>query len=268
VRILAEACDPGDPGFCPPGTSAFTPPPLFEFTVAGIHFQVTRIMLLCWVVTAVILAFMVAAVRRPQLVPGRLQWFGESAYSFVRDGVAREVIGPEGVRFAPYLTALFLFILGNNLLGIIPLVQIAPTAKIAIPMFLAIVSWVLFNYVGIKRHGFVKYFKGILFLPGVPKPMYILVTPIEVFSTLIVRPFTLAVRLFANMFAGHMLLLVFTLGTAYLLTVANFSVIFAPVSFGMAVLMTFFELLVEVLQAYVFVILTSTYVAGALEEEH
>lgn len=268
MRILAEACAPGDPGFCAPGVNAFYPPPLFEFTIAGIHFQVTRIMVLCWAVTAVILAVMVGAVRRPQLVPGRLQWFGESAYSFVRDGIAREVIGHEGLRFAPYLTTLFLFILGNNLLGIVPLVQIAPTAKIAIPMFLAIISWVLFNYVGIKRHGFAKYFKDIAFLPGVPKPMYLLVTPIEIFSTLIVRPFTLAVRLFANMFAGHLLLLVFTLGAAYLLTVGNFSLIFTPVSFGMSIVMTFFELLVEVLQAYVFVILTSTYIAGALEEEH
>jgi F-type H+-transporting ATPase subunit a len=98
--------------------------------------------------------------------------------------------------------------------------------------------------------------------------MYVLVTPIEVFSTLIVRPFTLAVRLFANMFAGHLLLLVFTLGGIYLLTVGNFSAIFAPVSLAMSVVMTFFELLVEVLQAYVFTILTATYIAGALEEEH
>jgi len=268
VGILAAPCQPGDTGFCAPGVDEFYPKPIIEFSVAGIDFQFTRIMLLCWLITAVILAVMVAAVRRPQLVPSKVQWMGESAYSFVRDGIAREVIGVEGLRFAPYLATLFLFILGNNLLGIVPFAQIAPTSKIAIPAFLAIISWVMFNYVGIRQHGFVKYFKDILFMPGVPKPMYILVTPIEVFSTLIVRPFTLAVRLFANMFAGHLLLLVFTLGAAYLLTVGNVSAVFAPVSFGMAIIMTFFELLVEALQAYVFTILTATYLAGALAEEH
>jgi F-type H+-transporting ATPase subunit a len=268
VGILAAPCQPGDSGFCAPGVDEFYPKPIIDFTVAGVHFQITRILLLCWLVTAVILVVLVASVRRPQLVPGRLQWLGESAYSFVRDGIAREVIGVEGLRFAPYLATLFLFILGNNLLGIVPLAQIAPTSKIAIPAFLAIISWVLFNWVGIRTHGFAKYFKDILFLPGVPKPMYVLVTPIEVFSTLIVRPFTLAVRLFANMFAGHLLLLVFTLGAAYLLTVGNISAVFSPVSFAMAIIMTFFELLVEVLQAYVFTILTATYLSGALAEEH
>jgi F-type H+-transporting ATPase subunit a len=268
VRIFAAPCEPGDPGFCAPGVSAFYPKPLWDFTVAGVHFQITRIILVSWIVTAILAGVLVAAVRNPQLVPGRLQWLGESAYSFVRDGIAREVIGQEGLRFAPYLATLFVFILGNNLLGIVPLVNIAPTSKIALPAGLAIISWIMFNWVGIRRHGFVKYFKGILFLPGVPKPMYILVTPIEVFSTLIVRPFTLAVRLFANMFAGHLLLLVFTLGAAYLFAVGSLSYVFGAVSFGMAVVMTFFELLVEVLQAYVFTILTATYVAGALEEEH
>ncbi len=268
MGILAAPCDPGDSGFCAPGVSAFYPKPLFEFTVAGIDFQVTRIMVLSWIVTAAILFVLVAAVRNPQLVPGRLQWLGESAYSFVRDGIAREVIGREGLRFAPYLATLFLFILGNNVLGIVPLAQIAPTSKIALPAVLAIISWIIFNWVGIRRHGFRKYFKSILFMPGVPKPMYILVTPIEVFSTLLVRPFTLAVRLFANMFAGHLLLLVFTLGAAYLITVGNLSAPFGVVSGLMAIVMTFFELLVEVLQAYVFTILTSTYIAGALEEAH
>jgi F-type H+-transporting ATPase subunit a len=268
VRILAKACNPGDPGFCPPGVDEFYPKPIFEFSVAGIDFQITRIMLLSWLVTAAILVVLVAAVRHPKLVPDRLQWIGESAYLFVRDGIVREVIGREGLRFAPYLATLFLFILANNLLGIIPFAQIAPTSKIALPAFLAMISWILFNWVGIRKHGFVGYFKPIFFMPGVPKPMYVLVTPIEVFSTLLVRPFTLAVRLFANMFAGHLLLLVFTLGGVYLLTVGNISVVFAPVSLAMAIIMTFFELLVIVLQAYVFTILTATYIAGALEEAH
>jgi F-type H+-transporting ATPase subunit a len=102
----------------------------------------------------------------------------------------------------------------------------------------------------------------------VPVGALILVTPIELLQVFVIRPFTLAVRLFANMFAGHMLLVVFSLGTVYLLGVGNFSVVFAPFSFLMAVIMTFFELLVIVLQAYVFTVLTATYLNGAVEPAH
>jgi F-type H+-transporting ATPase subunit a len=193
---------------------------------------------------------------------------GEAAYSFVRDGIAREVIGKEGLRFAPYLAVVFFFIVANNIMGIVPFAQIAPTSKIALPAILAVLTYLLFNWVGIRSQGLGPYFKGILFPPGVPKAMYVLVTPIEVASTLIFRPLTLAVRLFANMFAGHLLLVVFALGAVYLLQVGNFSAVFAPVSFVMAIIMTFFELLVQVLQAYVFTVLTATYLAGALEEAH
>jgi F-type H+-transporting ATPase subunit a len=106
------------------------------------------------------------------------------------------------------------------------------------------------------------------FPPGVPKPLYVLLTPIEIFSTLIARPFTLAVRLLMNMFAGHLLLLVFTTGTLYLATQHNFSKVFTPVAFLMAILLTFFELLVIAIQSYVFTVLTAVYVSGALAEEH
>jgi len=266
--VLASECPPDDPGFCSPTVLEFFPKPLAHFTLLGVEFEITRITILSWIATAAILAFFVASVRRPQLVPAKLQWAGEAGYSFIRDGVAREVIGKEGLRFAPYLAAVFFFILANNLLGIIPLAQIAPTSKIALPAVLAALTYILFNWVGIRSHGVGPYLKSIAFPPGVPAPMYVLVTPIEIASTLIFRPLTLAVRLFANMFAGHLLLVVFALGAVYLLQVGNFSVVFAPVSFVMAIIMTFFELLVQVLQAYVFTVLTATYLAGALEEAH
>jgi F-type H+-transporting ATPase subunit a len=266
--VLASECPPEDPGFCSPTVFEFFPKPLADFTLLGVEFEITRITVISWIATAAVLAFFVAAVRRPQLVPAKLQWMGEAAYSFVRDGIAREVIGREGLRFAPYLAVVFFFIVANNIMGIVPLAQIAPTSKIALPAILAVLTYLLFNWVGIRSQGLGPYFKGILFPPGVPKAMYVLVTPIEVASTLIFRPLTLAVRLFANMFAGHLLLVVFALGAVYLLQVGNFSAVFAPVSFVMAIIMTFFELLVQVLQAYVFTVLTATYLAGALEEAH
>src|SRR2546422_4888197 len=124
--VLASECPPGDRGFCSPTVLECFPRPLATFDIAGIHFAITRITIISWVATAAVAALFIASVRRPQLVPGRLQWMGESAYGFIRDGVAREVIGKDGVRFAPFLAALFFFILANNLPGIIPLAQIAP----------------------------------------------------------------------------------------------------------------------------------------------
>lgn len=266
--VLASECPPGDPGFCSPTVLEFYPKPLADFTLLGVEFEITRITVISWIATAAILAFFVAAVRRPQLVPAKLQWMGEAAYSFVRDGIAREVIGKEGLRFAPYLAVVFFFIVANNLMGIVPFAQIAPTSKIALPAILAGLTYLLFNWVGIRSQGVGPYFKAIAFPPGVPKAMYVLVTPIEIASTLIFRPLTLAIRLFANMFAGHLLLVIFALGAVYLWKVGSFSYLFGSISFVMAIIMTFFELLVQVLQAYVFTVLTATYLAGALEEAH
>jgi F-type H+-transporting ATPase subunit a len=248
----------------PPSVNDIFPPGLFE--LGG---WLTKAVVYLWVSVALLVIFFLVAYRRPKLVPTRAQWLAESAYGFVRDGVAKEVIGGEGLRFAPYLATLFCFVLINNLWGIIPGVQVSPNAHIAFPIILAVISYVMFIYQGIRKHGAWPYLKMNLFLPGVPWPMYLLLTPIEFFSTFILRPITLSVRLFANMFAGHMLLLVFTLGGFALLSVNNpFIKGVSVVSWVMAIVLTFFELLVAALQAYVFVILTASYVEGALAEEH
>ncbi|TQN41715.1 ATP synthase F0 subcomplex A subunit [Blastococcus colisei] len=255
-------------GFQAPGLGEFYPEVIASFSLLGIDFEITRITLILWVATLAMIAFLVATVRNPQIVPGKLQFVGESGYSLVRDGIARDVVGPRGLPFAPFLASLFFFILANNLMAIIPFAQISPMSKFAFPLVLAAICWVLYIYIGIREQGVGKYFKDILFLPGVPKPMYILVTPIEILQNFIVRPFTLAVRLFANMFAGHMLLVVFSLGAVYLFSRDNFSIVFGPVSALMAIVMTFFELLVIFLQAYVFTVLMGTYLNGSIEAEH
>jgi F-type H+-transporting ATPase subunit a len=258
----------GDSGFQAPGLGEFYPEPITNFSLLGVEFEITRITLILWVATLAIAAFLYFASRNAKVVPGKLQFAGESGYSLVRDGIARDVVGPKGLPFAPFLASLFFFILANNLMAIIPLAQISPMSKFAFPLVLAAICWVLYIYIGIREQGAGKYFKDILFLPGVPKFMYILVTPIEVLQNFVVRPFTLAVRLFANMFAGHMLLVVFSLGAVYLFQVGNYSVIFGPISALMAIVMTFFELLVIFLQAYVFTVLMGTYLNGSIEAEH
>jgi F-type H+-transporting ATPase subunit a len=255
-------------GFVAPTVEEFYPQPLLSFSLLGVDFEITRITVIMWIATALMIGLMLAAVRKPSIVPGKLQYIGESGYSLIRDGIARDVIGPKGLPFAPFLAALFFFILANNAMSIVPLAQISPMSKFAFPLVLAVITWVLYNWVGIREQGAKRYFKDAAVPPGVPIGALILVTPIELLQVFVIRPFTLAVRLFANMFAGHMLLAVFSLGTVYLLFVGNFSVIFSPFAFLMALAMTFFELLVIVLQAYVLTVLTATYLNGAVEPAH
>jgi F-type H+-transporting ATPase subunit a len=236
--------------------------------VEGAYPWLTKFTLMVWLGVALAVIFFLVTYRSPKMVPGKGQWLAESIYSFIRDGVGRDVIGKEGLKFAPYLTSLFVFILVLNTFGIIPLLQISPNAHIAFPVVLAVLSYVIFNYVGIRKHGAGKYLKMNLF-PDAPAAMYPLLVPIEFFSTFILRPVTLALRLFANMFAGHMLLLVFTIGGFVLLGASNVAIqSVSAISFAMAILLTLFEVVVALLQAYVFTILTASYIQGALAEEH
>jgi len=247
----------------PPSLEEFFPPP-----IAGEGWWFTKFTALIWITVGVLIIFFLVAYRNPKIVPTRAQWIAESVYSFNREGIAKALIGHEGVRFAPYFTTLFCFILLNNLYAIIPGIQISPNSHIAFPVVLAIISYVMYNYVGIRRHGFVKYMKNST-VPPAPWFILPLLVPIEFFSNLIVRPVTLSIRLFANMFAGHMILLVFSLG-GFVLLGANAWYIkpISVLSWGLAIALTFLEALVIVLQAYIFVILTSSYVSGALAEEH
>ncbi len=265
--VLAVESDPGG-GFVAPGIGEFFPETLFSFSLFGLTFEFDRLILGLFLATALMAVFLFMTARKAAIVPGRLQYLGESGYSLVRDGIARDVVGPHGLPYAPFLASLFFFILANNLLAIIPGIQLSPMSRIAFPLGLALVCYVVYIAVGIKSQGFWPYFRDILFLPGVPKPAYILVTPLEILQNFIVRPFTLAVRLFANLFAGHLLLVTFSLGAAYLLQVGNFSAIFSPVALLAAIAMTFFELMVIFLQAYVFTMLMGTYLNGSLEAAH
>jgi F-type H+-transporting ATPase subunit a len=270
-QLLANACPDytKGAGYCAPSVDDFIYRRVATWKIAGVTFYIDKLTILLWIGIVVVCGLFFYATRRPSIVPTKRQWMAEEVYGFVRNGVAGDVIGEENAaRFGPYLASLFCFVLILNLWEIIPIAQVPVTGKIAIPAFLAGISWVMFNYLGIKQHGFKKYFGNMLFPPGVPWPVLILLTPIELVSTLIVRPFTLAVRLFANMFAGHLLLLVFTTGAIYLFNVGGISYVFGSVSGLMTILITFFELLVDLLQAYIFVILTSIYIQGALAEEH
>lgn len=251
--------------FHSPGPGDFEFPPLFG---DGTFF--TKPMLIIVLGTVAVAAFFYFAARGSTLVPSRLQFVGESVYGFIRDGIAPDAIGREGIKYVPYLVTLFTFILALNISGIIPVLQFPATSKIAIPLFLAIITWAVYNYVGIKRQGFVGYFRNMMFPPGVPKPVYILLAPLEFVSTFLFRPLTLTLRLTFNMFAGHLVLLLCILGGEYLLFEYQGAVGFGAGAVAMlfGIIMSFFELFVQVLQAYIFVLLTAIYIGGAMTEEH
>ena len=139
-------------------------------------------------------------------------------------------------------------------------------SRVSFPYVLAITVYLVFHYVGIRKQGAFKYIKEIMFMPGVPKAAYILITPLELLTFFLVRPLTLSLRLFANMFAGHLLLLVFILGGEHLLQGVIGLKLISPFAFFIGIVLTFFEFMVQCLQAYIFTLLAALYIAGALAD--
>lgn len=205
--------------------------------------------------------------RKAQLVPGRGQSFAESIVEFVRENIVMQTMGASGLVWMPFLLSVFLFVLFANSFGIIPGIQMPVTARMAVPALLAIIVWVLYNAVGIKKQGLGGYLKSTLLPPGVPKALLPLVVLIEFVSTFLIRPFSLAVRLFANMLAGHLLLVTFAVLTAAVWSATPLALI-VPVTFATLVALTVFEVLVIVLQAFIFTMLTAVYINLASHADH
>jgi F-type H+-transporting ATPase subunit a len=249
--------------FVPPSSRDFVLPPIF-----GDNPYSTKPIYLVFLSVILLSLFFVMASRKAAIVPSKMQFAGETVYAYVRNELGRDIIGHEFMRFVPYLFSLFTFILVNNWFGIIPMLQFPTMSRISFAYVLGIITFAVFHYVGIRHHGIIKYLKDILFMPGVPKPVYILLTPIEVATYLIVRPLTLSLRLFANMFAGHLLLMIFILGGEHLLQGAITLKLVSPFAFAFGIALTFFEFLVQCLQAYIFTLLTALYIGGALADEH
>jgi len=195
-----------------------------------------------------------------------MQNLAESSVAFIQNGIIDQAIGKGGAAYLPYLATIFFFVFFGNIFEVIPGFAMPANARMANPAFMGLLTLVFFVSVGIRHHG-LRYFKDALFPPGVPPALYLLVTPIEFLSTFIVRPFSLAVRLFANMLAGHILLVTFAVLTIALLEGGALIVIsFLP--FAMLVGLTGFEVMVSFLQAYVFAILAAVYIGGALHPDH
>lgn len=236
------------------------------FALDGTAFAINKVVLVY--LFAIIITFLIFILgSKRQLVPTGAQNLAEMAVDFVRDGIIMETMGPSGLFLAPYMLSLFFFILFTNIFEIVPVVQMPASARIALPMFLALLTYVIFNVAGIVKQGPLHYFKNALFPPGVPKLLYILVVPIEFVSNFLVKPFSLMVRLFANLLAGHILLITFAVLTSALWIKAWYAV-FLPLPAFAVVFFTAFEVLVSFLQAYVFTLLAGVYIGGAMHPEH
>ena len=222
-------------------------------------------------IAAVVVAsviFLIAGNADGSTAPRGVRNLAESIVEFIEGQIIMPTMGRDGLGWTPFLLSLFSFIYLCNVPGVIPIIQMPATARMAIPLFLSLLVWVIFIGVGFKHQG-IGYLKNSLFPPGVPAALYLLVTPIEFISTFLVRPFSLTVRLFANMLAGHILLVTCALLTEEL--VQGGSIVLKPVGilpFFMLVFLTAFEVLVAFLQAYIFTILAAVYIGGAAHPEH
>lgn len=216
------------------------------------------------------LIYYLAGRKDPMVAPRGVRNFAESTVEFIENGVVMQTMGRSGLPWTPFLLTLFVFIYLCNVPGIIPLIQMPATGRFAIPFFLSMLVLVVFVGAGFKHHK-LGYLKEVLFPPGIPKALYLLVTPIELISTFIVRPFSLMVRLFANMMAGHMLLVTFALLSEAMFQARTNQFILVPLGimpFFMLMFVVAFEILVAFLQAYIFVVLTSVYIGGAVHPDH
>lgn len=259
--------DSGD--FHAPSLTEFYPGPLW---LEGTPFEIDRLMMVRLIMTAALLVFFALAMGRAKLVPRGLQNLAEYLLDFVRIQIAEEILGKEQAkRFLPLLMTIFFMVLSQNLSSIIPFLNISANARIGAPIVLAALAYIAFNYAGIKKFGFFRFVKSSVVVPQVPPVLHILLIPIEFVSTFILRPFTLTVRLMANMLAGHIMLVLFFSATQFFFfgTAEGWMRPFGAGSLLVGFAFTLFEMLVIFLQAYIFVLLTAVYIDLALHaEEH
>ena len=255
-------------GFPAPGAEIFLFEDIFTLQLASLEFGFSKVTVLLLLGVVAVVGFFTYAFRKPKLVPRGAQNIGEVGYVFVRDGIAKETIGHGGEKFVPFLFSVFFFGGVLNFFGILPGAQLPATSIFAIPVAFALIVYFTWVPLGMIKQGPIKFFTNMMFPPGVPKPMYILLAPIELISNILVRPFTHAVRLFANMFAGHLLLATFSIAAFYLISASVIGILGSVASFVVTVALTGFEAFIQALQAYIFTLLAAVYIGSALHAEH
>jgi len=227
--------------------------PLGQLSLFGLDISLNKAVIMMWVVVALIAGLLIVAGTSRRLVPTKLQSLAELLVDFIR-GMILDTMGKDGMRFFPFLATLFLFILFCNLLGLIP-GSYTVTSQIVVTAAFAIFVYSMSVVVGVARHG-VK-FLGILIPPGTPRWLLPLMMPIELISQL-ARPLSLAVRLFANMTAGHTVLAVL-FGMAL-----SLPLLIGWLPFAFTIAINSLEVIIAFIQAYIFTILTCVYLGDAM----
>ena len=232
-------------------------------------FAITRASVVILLSVALLSWALLAGTKKLTVVPSKGQAATEVTYGFVRNEIGRDIIGSRDfLRFVPFLFTLFVLILLNNLFSITPVIMFPSMGRIGFPVALTLVVFVVYHWIGIQKHGFVGYFKSIV-PSGLPIGLIPYIFILELITDLFTRPVTLALRLFGNMFAGHMLLVLLVGGGEYMISHGAFGIkIAGGGSLLMGFVMTIFEILVQVLQAYIFTLLAALYIAGAVADEH
>lgn len=269
-RFLAvEVCDVENEIICAPSNVL----DLFEFKteILGIP-GLTRTVGLMIIAMLVVLFLMWLGLRgNRDVVPTKMGLIAGDAVNFVRNDIAKGVIGPEGHKYVPYLFTMFIFVLVANWFEITPFINFPLTSRMAIPAFFSIVTWLIFIFVGFKKHGFKHYFIDTIWPRSVPLALRPLVGLIELVSIFILRPITLAVRLFANLVAGHLMLVLLLLsGYTFLISVGDIG-LKAGIGLGWYLLglgIWMFEVLVGFLQAYIITLLSAVYIESSINPAH
>jgi F-type H+-transporting ATPase subunit a len=234
---------------------------LHPMNAGGYDLSFTNSSLWMAIALAGVAVFLFVGTARPQLVPGRWQAAVEYVYDFVRK-MLDENVGPEGRKFAPLIFSIFIFVLACNILGLIPWVgSFTPTSHIAVTLGLAVIVFAIVCIVGFARHGL--HFFSLFWPHDANIFLGAFVFVIEVLSFLS-RPFTLAIRLFANMTAGHVLLKVFGTFVVALGSFGALPYVFGIVPLGVNIALSALEVLIAVVQAYVFALLASLYLNDAI----
>ncbi len=253
------------------GGGGYTPPGLQDFQFHGLFGidWLTKPMLQAVIAAALVIVVWTLAARRLRTVPSKSQFIMEFIYDFIRNGVGRDVLGPG---FRPYiglLVGLFTYLLLNNWFGEFFLFMFPTMSNIGYAWGAVVMVLVIYITAGFRKHG-IGYLRHALIPDGVPWYLYPIIIPVELLSNFVTRPLTLGVRLFANMFAGHLTILVFVVGGTYLLTQADGIVLKlgGVMSLLFSIVMLLFELFIGALQAYIFTILTAQYISSSISEGH
>jgi F-type H+-transporting ATPase subunit a len=255
--------------FHAPTTKDFLFDCYFSFRLFGIEFCFNFIIALVTGAVLIYLLLFFFAFRNARTVPGKLQSLMELGLEFVREQIAMPMLGPAADRFLPLLVTFFFFIFFMNMFEVAPWVNFSASSRVAFPLVLAVIAWLTYNAVGIAKHGFFGYLRFTCIIPSAPAFLrYSLLLLIEFVSNIVIRPITLTIRLAANFVAGHFLLALAFLGTEFFLLDGPKTWVLLGVSFPLSVVLVGFEVFVSVLQAFIFAILTASYLGGVLAEEH